>query len=237
MSAARVTATVVALPGQLMFAGDKLAELPPERLRMVQQALPVCDVRPLDLFPIFELKPIWDLKVARPFGAWDVVAVFNWADEEERTVRVNFVELGLPEGENRLVYEFWDGGLVGACADGFDCQVEPRGTRLFAIHPSLDRPQFLSTDRHITQGAVSLRQLSWDAETRCLAGSTELVGGDRSTMVFHVPPAFRFAACRAEGGVTVSVEEAGDLVLMRLFSEDTTEAGWALNFAGSADAG
>lgn len=237
MAAARVTTTVVALPGQLMFAGDKLAELPPERLRMVQQALPVCDVRPLDLFPVFELKPIWDLKIARSFGAWDVVAVFNWADAGEQSVRVNFAELGLAADESRLVYEFWADSLVGVCAEGFDCQVEPRGTRLFAIHPSLGHPQFLSTDRHITQGAVSLRQLSWDDEARCLSGTSALVGGDSSTMVFHVPPGFRFAACRAEGDVTVSVEDAGTLVRMRLFSECSAEVNWELDFEGTPDLG
>ena len=40
-----------------MFAGDKLAGLKPERMRLLQQALPVCDVRPLDLYPFFGLLP------------------------------------------------------------------------------------------------------------------------------------------------------------------------------------
>ncbi|NIA16090.1 MAG: hypothetical protein GWP08_18675, partial [Nitrospiraceae bacterium] len=48
LNVARLAATVVALPGQVTFAGDKLTELPAERMRLLQQALPVCDVRPLD---------------------------------------------------------------------------------------------------------------------------------------------------------------------------------------------
>ena len=63
---ARLATAVVALPGQMMFAGDKLAELTPERMRLLQQALPVCDVKALDLYPIFELTPVWDLKIKRP---------------------------------------------------------------------------------------------------------------------------------------------------------------------------
>ena len=49
----------------------------PGQMRLLQQCLPVCDVRPLDLFPIFEMSPVWDLKVSRPFGNWDVVSLFN----------------------------------------------------------------------------------------------------------------------------------------------------------------
>jgi hypothetical protein len=41
--------------------GDKLGQLPPARMRLLQLALPVCDVHPLDLVPNPELKPIWDL--------------------------------------------------------------------------------------------------------------------------------------------------------------------------------
>ena len=48
---ARLATTVVALPGQLTFFGDQLTKLPPERMRLLQQTLPVCDVRPLDLVP------------------------------------------------------------------------------------------------------------------------------------------------------------------------------------------
>ena len=65
---ARVATTIVALPGQLTFVSDKIHELPPARMRLIQQALPVCDVRPLDLVPILDLKPVWDLKLRRSFG-------------------------------------------------------------------------------------------------------------------------------------------------------------------------
>lgn len=64
---ARVATTIVGLPGQLMIASDKLAQLPEERFWLMQRCLPVCPTRPLDLFPIHDMKPIWDLKIHRPF--------------------------------------------------------------------------------------------------------------------------------------------------------------------------
>ena len=79
---AQVETTVVALPGQQTFAGDKLAELAPDRVRLIQQALPVCATKPAKLYPQFGHLPVWDLHVARPFGDWHVVALFNWSDVE-----------------------------------------------------------------------------------------------------------------------------------------------------------
>ncbi|MGH9398207.1 MAG: hypothetical protein ACRD18_15320 [Terriglobia bacterium] len=49
LSVVRIATTVIALPGQLTFISDKLGQLPPQRMRLLQQALPVCDVHPLDL--------------------------------------------------------------------------------------------------------------------------------------------------------------------------------------------
>ena len=54
---ARVSATIVALPGQLTFFGDKLKDLPDERMKILQQTLPVADVRPMNLYPYFSMMP------------------------------------------------------------------------------------------------------------------------------------------------------------------------------------
>ena len=90
---ARLAATVVALPGQAMFAGDKLAKLPPERMWLLQRCLPVCDVRPLDLYPIYTLKRVWALKIRRLFGSWDVVSLFNWDERKKRCVGFHILRI------------------------------------------------------------------------------------------------------------------------------------------------
>jgi hypothetical protein len=103
----RLAATVVALTGQAMFAGDKLGELPPERMRLLQQCLPVCDIRPLDLFPVYDMLPVWDLKVHTSWGSWDVVSLFNW-DENEAEIGVDIKDLGWCQGYKFLVYDCWN---------------------------------------------------------------------------------------------------------------------------------
>ena len=185
---ARVTTTIVALPGQLMFAGDKLGELAPERMRLVQQSLPVCDVRPLDLFPIFAMRPVWDLKIRRSFGQWDVVALFNW-DEEAHPVQASLAELGLAAGDY-AAWEFWTATDLGDVADALAVEVPGHGVRLVALHRLTDRPQFLSTDRHVTQGGISLRDCQWNGSSLLL--DLAVVGGHSFSYRFRVPEGFRF---------------------------------------------
>jgi hypothetical protein len=209
---ARVTATVVALPGQMMFAGDKLAELPPERLRLLQQSLPVCDVRPLDLFPIFDFRPVWDLKIRRPFGQWDVVALFNWTDQDSE-VAVCLEELGLQSGQTYLLYEFWESRFHGRTSTAISLPVPARGVRVLAVHPDLGRPQFLSTDRHITQGATSLEGLQWDEAAQTLSVEVKLVGDHATRLRFAVPAPYRLKECSAEAGARATVMPGADGIL------------------------
>jgi len=233
LDVARITTTVVALPGQMMFAGDKLAELSEERMRLLQQALPVCDVRPLDLFPIFELRPIWDLKISRPFAAWDVVALFNWTDEESR-VEFTFAELGLPDHDAYLLYEFWGQEFLGLRETGAAVDLAPRSTKLLAIHRAAERPQLLSTDRHVTQGGTCLKDLAWDDGAGVLRGATALVANHVVTLAFFVPDGCEFESAQAEGGVVAEAGMREDRVLrLTLKHHEPVVANWRIAFGGA----
>ena len=228
---ARLATTVVGLPGQMMFAGDKLAELPAERMRLLQQCLPVCDVRPLDLYPIFELSPVWDLKVRRPFGSWDVVSLFNWGDETA-DLGFAFAELGLDPDGDYLVYDFWRGTLLWSFRDRFDAPVTPRSNLLLAVHPALGRPQFLSTDRHVNQGSTSLEALAWDEATATLAGTVRLVGGHATTLTFAVPKDYALDSASADGAEVVESDEHVDnTAVLTLLRPDSGSASWTLTFS------
>lgn len=203
LNTVRIATTVVALPGQLTFTGDKLSELPAERMRLLQQALPVCDVRPLDLFPIFDMLPVWDLKINRPFGSWDVVSLFNWDDRKPADIELRFEELGLPGDAEYLIYDFWNQVLLGRFSECFTASVSARSNQLLAVHPLLGRPQFLSTDRHITQGGVSFEDMTWDDKNNILSGSVRLVENFPSKLVFFIPEEFELLSVKAEDEVEV----------------------------------
>lgn len=225
---ARFSTTVVALPGQMMFAGDKLAGLKPERMRLLQQALPVCDVRPLDLYPSFSLLPVWDLKVRRPFAEWDVVALFNFT-ESAAAIGFDFAELGLDSGADYALYEFWTAAYQGVRKGRFDMQVPSHGVRLLAVHRAQAVPQFLSSDRHIAQGAVELTRLAWDASAKTLAGAVKAVKGSPLTLRFRVPAGFALDAAKAGGGAGCqAAAESADVVAVKLTSAVSQEVPFTL---------
>jgi len=227
---ARLSTTVVALPGQMMFSGDKLAALKPERMKLLQQALPVCSVRPLDLFPSFSLLPVWDLKVRRAFAEWDVVALFNWSDAAA-PVGFDFAEIGLPASADYAVYEFWTQAYQGVRKGRFEMQVPARGVRLLAVHRAQAHPQFLSSDRHIAQGAVELTRLAWDATGKTLTGSVKAVKGFPLTLRFRTPSGFAFDAAKAEGGAACrAVAESADVVALTLTSAASQDVPFTLSW-------
>jgi hypothetical protein len=208
---ARVTTTIVALPGQLTFAGDKLGELAPERMRLLQQCLPVCDARPLDLFPIFHMRPVWDLKVSRPFGDWDVVALFNW-DDEDHEVATTIADLGLAPG-SYTAWELWTSTDLGTVTDSVSMTVPARGVRIVALHALADHPQFLSTDRHVTQGAVSLQDCCWTRDA--LKVKVDLIGGHEFIYRFRVPEGYAFVEAQGDG-VQANATQTGDVLAVAL---------------------
>jgi hypothetical protein len=228
MSMVRLATTVVALPGQLTFFGDKLGQLPQPRMRLLQQALPVCDVRPLDLTPNPNLKQVWDLKLRRPFASWDVVSLFNWTDQPSE-VRVTFSELGLAPEKDYLVYDFWNQKFLGTQKGAITSRVDTRANVLLAIHEELGRPQLLSTDRHVTQGGVEWIGTSWDAQRNELTCSFKLVEDDPLTAVIHVPSAYKLTSARADGAA-VQAQGGDSVVLVTLRRPTSGEAKAVITF-------
>ncbi len=226
---ARVTTTVVALPGQMMFAGDRLAALAPERMKLLQQALPPADVRPQSLYPYFAHLPVWNLKVVRPWGSWNVVALFNWSDAPQ-TVGFDMAELGEDPTAAFALYEFWTAAGQGVHAGRFAMAVPPRGVRLLAMHPATAHPQFLSSDRHITQGAVEMRSCAWDDAARALSGSVQAIGGFPLTLRFRVPEGYEGKGAAANGKACEVRRERRDVVAMTLSAEATREVTFRVEF-------
>lgn len=226
----RLATTVVALPGQLTFFGDKLGQLPPSRMRLLQQTLPVCDVHALDLAPIHDLKPVWDLKIRRPFASWDVVSVFNWSETAEER-QLEFSELGLPADKDYLLYEFWSRKFLGVHRNHYTIHVAPQANVLLAVHESLDHPQFLSTDRHIAQGGVEWSQSNWDTHGNELTCAFKLVENDTLTAVIHKPSSYTLLNSRVEGATLLRiVNDEASILAVALRRETSGEARLNLKF-------
>ena len=219
---AQVETTVVALPGQQTFAGDKLAELAPDRVRLIQQALPVCPTQPAKLYPQFGHLPVWDLHVARPFGDWHVVALFNWGDAEAQ-IGFGWNEIGEPKGRRFVGWEFWSGAYLGTLSEKMSMSVPPRSVRLVALHPEANHPQFLTSDRHVTQGAVELNDLKWESAAKTYTLDVKAIGGFPFTYFVRVPEGFEFKSASASDGGKIEAKMRDDGLLAVTISAEFSQ--------------
>jgi alpha-galactosidase len=218
---ARVSATIVALPGQMTFFGDKLAGLSDDRMKILQQTLPVANVRPVSLYPYFSMLPVWNLAVKNTMlGDYNVVALFNWEDE---TRRISFTteELGIdPDGEY-AVFEFWTQKSYETIKGNFGMDVPPHSVRLLTLHKIKTIPQWLGSDRHIAQNALEIIEYEWKADSRTLGGKIRLIGTFPLTMRLRMPKGYDFSKAECVGAKSSGKQEANNILAVT-FNADKT---------------
>ncbi|MBO7679861.1 MAG: hypothetical protein J6S75_09350, partial [Thermoguttaceae bacterium] len=90
-----------------------------------------------------------------------------------------------------------------------------------------DHPWFLTSDRHLTQGAVDLDALAWDDSRSVLTGKATVVGGYPTALRFYVPEGF--SVQKADGGV-LTTEEEGRVAVITLQADETSEQSFTLTF-------
>lgn len=218
---ARVSATVVALPGQLTFFGDKLAGLSNGQMKMLQQTLPVANVRPVSLYPYFSMLPVWNLQIQSHWmDNYNVVALFNWEDGAKE-ILFSTEELGIQNEEKYLVYEFWEQKSYGTMSNRFEMEVPAHSVRLLAVHRLKDIPQWVSSDRHITQNGLELKKFQWNNQTQTLEGEIELVGSFPLTMRIHVPAGFSLSGVECDGAQCNAKEEENNILAVNFKSDKT----------------
>jgi hypothetical protein len=207
-------ATTISLSGQAYILSDFMDEPPPkdrfkrplhqkitnrlpaDRLDLYRRTIPAVPIHAMDLYPyrcdpVVRPQPasfprILDLKVNGAAGMYDVAALYNWDDEPARKTLALTDDLGLEPGMDYLVYDYWNGDLLGSFKDTLSLDVPSHGVRALVIHPLLDKPVVLATSRHLT-GTVSLQEMKWDASEKVLSGRSKLVEGDPYTLYIYVP--------------------------------------------------
>lgn len=228
---ARTSATIVALPGQLTFFGDKLAGLAEEKMKILQQTLPVAQVRPASLYPHFDMLQVWNLSVQNEWlGAYNVVAFFNWEDQPQ-TVSTTTGELGIPDNEY-MGLEFWESKPYNYTpSDGkLSVDVPAHGVRLVTLHLVKDCPQWLGSDRHIAQTGMELSKLEWNGHKKALSGTIELINSFPLSIWIHVPNDYAFNQLTCKDA-KYEVTEQGDLLKVTFQSKKTILADFDIIFS------
>jgi hypothetical protein len=242
---ARTVATFNVLSGAVYALADNLPDLPPDRVKMIKQTLPSLPVVPVDLFSrgsymhwdLFEeftlenyehdFPRVMDLKVNCEAGVYDVVALTNWAPSDtEREVSFEGT-LGLNPDKSYLVFDFWNQRLGGVFREGFKAGIKSYDTRVFIVRPAESRPQFITSDRHLT-GAVGVERLAWDETAGSVSGTAHMMPDEDLSLFFHVPMDRSFAKFVADGKVLETRQE-GELLKVRIAAKQGT-VDWTCRF-------
>ena len=146
--------TLIGLSGGLLLLSDKLDALTPERRALVAALFPSL-LEGMDVLDLFqnEMPEEVVVPIARPWGRWRLVGLFNWGDTPvERTLPA---DLPMDQRKPYHIFDFWERRYLrlepGAPQPVF--HLPPHGAVLLGIRPAASIPHLVTTTFHVSQGA------------------------------------------------------------------------------------
>ncbi len=155
-------ATLIGLSGGLVVLSDDLDTLPVSRRAWAAALLPSL-LEGMDVLDLFaqEMPETVTAPVARPWGHWQLVGLFNWSDAPVERALPEDVHLNRQKAYHMV--DFWERRYfrfeVGA--DLPVLHLPPHGVVLLSLRPLEPPPQLVATTFHISQGAEIT---AWTAE-------------------------------------------------------------------------
>ena len=235
---------VCAMAGAVLMVSDKVEVYQDDgNIEGMKRSAPVLFTVPGQLYGCGrQAVPWWLQEIDRPFDHWTVLARIQWGVKRQKEWKfdfkglpqqeVKFADLGLPGDREYLVFEFWSQKFLGQCKGSFTAPAmdENNGMQVFAIREARPHPWVLSTTRHISQGGVSLLDMSWDAARRVLSGKSAVVAGDPYVLTVHLPNGFRLTRA-VVGDEKVQIERLRDIASVRATPSATRPVSWEMEFA------
>ncbi len=150
----RTQASLTALSGGLVLLSDDLAQIPPERLKIIQSMIPIIGKTPMVLDWHQKLTPSKlrvDLEGAT--GVWHLISYTNWEDHPVQPV-LCLEDYNIIHNSSWEVSSFWDSKISysenGKLGIGI---LPPHATWLAAVRNLIpERPMFVGSTIHISQG-------------------------------------------------------------------------------------
>jgi len=186
----RLNALTRALTGQQFLTDDVWTKVSTEKRRVWQRSFPMLDVYPVNLYPIHKWQDydLYDLRITRDWGCWDIVGLFNYEGRQAKKV-LDLSRLRLP-AEKVHVFEYWNSKYMGqfpkdAKITRFLDSYDAEAFAVVAVNEA--RPVLLSTSRHLSQGGLDLENVHWQRNGKdwiVRGRSAHLVGGDEYVIVF-----------------------------------------------------
>lgn len=224
----RSSPVLFSVPGQLYdFTPERSRNL----IRVPRSAITSgADPTPIDALQFGTINPWWLNEFNLPAGRWVVLNRINWSAKSVEKSVVQLTDLGLDPGKHYLAYEFWSQRYLGTCKGSLECPgLPPNGLASIALRERIDRPQIVSTNRHLSQGGADLvGAVEWSGSA--LSGTSKVVEGDRYELAIRVPAGYTLTSAGFAGVAAKSAVE-GELLRVSFLPGATTAVPWVLRFA------
>jgi alpha-galactosidase len=130
---------------------------------------------------------LWSLHLDTSVGRWAVLGRF--ATLPLAASKVDMSALSLDPNTDYLAFDFWKEQYLGVVRGSINFDDLKLGhCEIISLRPAMDRPQFLSSTRHVSQDAISLKSQKW-ADSK-LTLEIEGVCGTTETYWIHAPKGF-----------------------------------------------
>lgn len=198
-------AVFVSMLGMPITFGDNLPELPDERVNILRRVIPSPDVCPKDI-NIGADKPdimVTNLSINMDWENYNVVSVLN-TTEKDRKYYFDLQKDAELSGSRYHIYDFWHDEYLGCLTEGIELELRPCETRVLAVRADSGLPQIISTNRHITQGAAEIVNLSCsDMEMNI---ECDLVKNDAYKITIYLPTGYAISGAdmfdvKADGNI------------------------------------
>jgi hypothetical protein len=170
---AHIRATHIAMSGGGLWLSEDVAQLPVDRVHIVQRILPIVGkaARPIDLFdsPYPEAYTrLWALPVHTNWDSWITLAVFNF-DEIPYCADLDASLFKIAQATPFEAMEWWTSRRLGQHVGKITLHVPPNDVAIILAKPIYDKPWVLGTDLHFTGGSI-IENVRWDKESLVLSG-------------------------------------------------------------------
>ncbi|HOX38371.1 MAG TPA: hypothetical protein PL033_10330 [Candidatus Brocadiia bacterium] len=232
---ARLNAQARVLTGQQFLTDDVWTSVPPEIMRVWQRSFPMLDIKPVNLYRIENWKKYdtFTLRIAKPWGTWDVVGLFNYEDAQVEKI-LDLARTGpVNPGMAVHVYDYWNAQYLGRHRSDAKIlsHMAPLEGQLFAVvFPSHGGPVILSTSRHMSQGGLDLEKITWSRSAGDIKAdgiSTHLVKDDPYEVVFAAG-SYRVKKASASSGTVKVVSDRG--VARIVIQPELERCEWSVQF-------
>jgi hypothetical protein len=235
LTQSQAAATLIALSGGNTMSGDRLPMLDASKLEILKKVFPSTgeNAKPIDLWDS-DMQTAFAVSINRNFAKWTVAGFFNPDVNEKVVKRFPMQRLWLDSGKTYLCYDFWKEQFLGEVYKDLRVNVDPGSVTLLSFHEKKAVPQFISTTRHVMQGAVEIEDISFDTANNVLSGVSDAPIGTSFSVIIYIPDNYQWSPKQGklyDDFENYSIKKVDNNILRVYLKFDiTTKINWKIGF-------